>query len=403
MNPPKNFLAKPFEYHQEVDLRIDTLTNMGLGLGRVDKWVVMVPFVLVGELVKVRIFRNHTNYSEGDLVEVIEPSPKRVTPKCTLFGQCGGCQYQHIEYSEQLAWKQNQVKELFKQMAEMDLVVENTIGSPKEYAYRSKITPHYPKPCEGGFPIGFLKQGTRKVIIDVPYCPIAMDGINKALPVERDKLFNPKKKKRKGGTLLLREATSGVTTDNNDIVSERVGHITFQFPAGEFFQNNPFILPSLVDFVIQHAKVDGVKFLIDAYCGVGMFSLSGSKKFEKCVGIEVSATAVKWANANARINQIQNCEFFIGEAQKIFADITFTANESALIIDPPRKGCDMEFINQVIAFKPKCLVYVSCEPSTQVRDIKFFLAAGYEIKKVQPFDLFPQTRHIENVVVMTLP
>lgn len=402
MNPPKNFVAKPFSYHQEIDIKIETLTNRGLGLARVDNWVVMVPFVIPGERVKVRVYRNYSNYSEADLVEVLEPSPKRVTSACSLFGACGGCQYQHIAYEEQLRWKQTQVKELFKQMADIEFPIESTIGSPKEYNYRSKITPHYPKPGEGKFPIGFLKQGTRQTIVDVPQCPIAMEGINKALPVERDNLFNAKKKKRKGGTLLLRQTLEGVTTDNNAIVSERVGKVVFQFPAGEFFQNNPFILPLLVDFVIEEAESADAKYLIDAYCGVGMFALCGSKDFEKCMGIEVNANAIKWANANARINQITNCEFLIGEAQDIFSDISFPSEDCALVIDPPRKGCDTAFIEQVAKFKPKRLVYVSCEPSTQVRDVKGFLAAGYKITKIQPFDLFPQTRHIENVVVMDL-
>src|SRR5690606_21263291 len=137
-------------------------------------WVVMVPGVIPGERARVRIFRNHENFSEADLGEVVEASPKRVVPGCPLFGTCGGCQYQHITYSEQLEWKRRQVQELLLRMAEIDTPVKPVIGSPREYHYRSKITPHFHRPKAGERPaIGFLQAGTRNRIVDVPQCPIS--------------------------------------------------------------------------------------------------------------------------------------------------------------------------------------------------------------------------------------
>ena len=131
--PPRKFHPHPFAYHQEIELEITTLTNMGQGLGRVDGWVVMVPFALPGELVAVRIYRNDKNFSEGDLVSVLRPSPHRVEPRCSLFGQCGGCQYQHLEYAEQLEWKRRQVEELLLHMAKVEFPVAPVITSPREY------------------------------------------------------------------------------------------------------------------------------------------------------------------------------------------------------------------------------------------------------------------------------
>ena len=186
MNLPKNFVSKPFEYHQEIELEIETLTNRGIGLGRVDNWVVMVPFSLPGETVIARIFRNHKNYSDADLIEVLKASEDRVDPKCSLFGVCGGCQYLNLAYEKQLEWKQNQVKELFKQIGDMNIEVNASKGSPKEYFYRSKLTPHYSKPRDDKeLPIGFLKYGMRQSIVDVPQCPIATEAINEALPEAR--------------------------------------------------------------------------------------------------------------------------------------------------------------------------------------------------------------------------
>lgn len=336
MQPPKNFNSHPFNYHEELELRIDTLTNLGSGLGRVDNWVVMVPFALPGELVKVRIYRNFKNYSDADLVRVIEPSPHRVTPKCALFGVCGGCQYQNFAYSEQLLWKQRQIQEIFQKLAGIDVEVNPTIPSPREYFYRSKITPHFPKPNDTReFPIGFLKNGGRNQLVDVPECTIAMKNINDALPSQRNRIMSVRKKLKKGGTLLLRSTREGVISDNNAIVSEKVGDIVFQFPAGEFFQNNPFILPEMVNYVISQAKIDGAQCLIDAYCGVGVFALSGAKSFAKVVGIELNKAAVKSAHSNAKLNNIENCEFVVGQAENIFGTVSYTAKETVVIIDPP--------------------------------------------------------------------
>src|SRR6188768_4167052 len=140
---PRKFNPHPFAYHQEIELEITTLTNMGQGLGRVEGWVVMVPYALPGELIRARIYRNDKNFSEGDLVEVLRPAPDRVAAPCPLFGTCGGCQYQNLAYSAQLDWKRRQVEELLRHMARVEFPVSPVIASPQEYGYRSKITPHF--------------------------------------------------------------------------------------------------------------------------------------------------------------------------------------------------------------------------------------------------------------------
>ena len=400
MRVPKKFNPTPFPYHHELNLQIDTLTNLGVGLGRIDGWVVMVPFALPGESVRVRIFRNHKNYSEADLIDILEPSPERVAPQCALFGKCGGCQYQHLNYAAQLEWKHNQVVELMQKLAGIEAPVAPTHPSPETYGYRSKLTPHFEKPRETAFPIGFLQYG-RRSIIDVPECPIATPAINAALPEERARVRAPAKPYKKGGTLLLRHTLEGVVTDNNALVSERVGSIVYQFHAGDFFQNNPFILPEFVDYVVRKARATEASYLIDAYCGVGMFALAASASFEKVLGIEVNAQAVQWANGNAAINGCKNCEFIIGQAQSIFAKADFPGKETAVIIDPPRAGCDPDFLRQLIELHPVRIVYVSCDPATQARDLKLLIAGNYSVESIQPFDLFPQTRHIENVVTLS--
>ncbi|HZP58710.1 MAG TPA: class I SAM-dependent RNA methyltransferase [Opitutaceae bacterium] len=406
----KKFNAHPFTYHEEIELEVSTLTNLGLGLGRVsvegrgvENWVVMVPFALPGERVRVRVFRNHKNFSEADLVAVLRPSPQRIVPRCPLAGRCGGCQYQHLAYAEQLAWKRRQVAELLEHLAGVHFEVAPVIGSPREFGYRSKITPHFalPRP-DRELAIGFLRQGTRFDIVDVPRCEIATGPINERLAAVRTEVraAAAAEKFARGATLLLRDAGGTVTTDYDTVVTEEVGGLKLRFLARDFFQNNPFILPAFTAHVRDQAAASGARFLVDAYCGSGLFALTAAGAFERVAGVEISETSVAFARENAAANGIANAAFQAGEAATVFAGVDFPPAETAVVIDPPRKGCDENFLRQLLAFGPRAVVYVSCDPATQMRDLRHFLGAGYELGAVQPFDLFPQTRHLECVVTL---
>lgn len=401
IHTPKGFKPHPYPYHHEIEIEIESLTNLGMGIGRKDGWVIQVPYSLPGERIRARIYRNHKNYSSADCIEVLAPSPDRVSPVCSLFGECGGCQYQHLLYKAQLDWKKDQVKDSFERIGEIKHKINDLIESPRKYSYRSKLTPHFEKGHpKHPFKIGFLKQGTRRSLIDVDHCPIATDEINCALPEARATLLKKKTSLKKGGTLLLRDTMSGVTQDPNEFVQERVGTLTFQFRAGEFFQNNPFILPKLVDYVIRQTRPEESAYLIDAYCGSGLFGLSAASKFQKVIGIEISQEGFWGAQANAKLNKISNAEFILGDASSIFESIEPAMRPCTLVIDPPRKGCGNEFLSQAISFGPNFIVYISCDPATQARDAKILTEGGYSILEIQPFDLFPQTRHIECVLTL---
>lgn len=453
----KKFNPRPFAYHQEIELEITTLTNLGAGLGRVPLaealapatsdlalpaanaagWVVMVAFALPGERVRARVFLNHSNYSEADLVDVLTPSPHRVAPRCPLFGRCGGCQYQNLAYAEQLHWKQRQVRELLEHMGGVEFEAAPVIASPREFGYRSKITPHFPAPQRGndgpssqdqvlgrgesvmGAPIpsvpsafalrpstepaiGFLRQGSRYEIVDVPHCEIATDAINARLTQVRDEVRARASTGGyvRGSTLLLREASGIVTTDYDSVITEIVGDLQLRFLARDFFQNNPFILPVFAGYVRDQAVASGAQFLVDAYCGSGLFALTAAPHFERVAGVEVSETSVAYARENAVANGITNATFLAGDAAAIFAGLAFPSGATAVVIDPPRKGCDELFLCQLLTFAPRAVVYISCDPATQMRDLRHFLAGGYTLTAVQPFDLFPQTRHLECVITL---
>jgi 23S rRNA (uracil1939-C5)-methyltransferase/tRNA (uracil-5-)-methyltransferase len=332
----------------------------------------------------------------ADLNDVAGPRPG-VAPACALYGQCGGCQYQHLAYDDQLALKTDAIRALFAGLAGE---VAGCVPCPAPYGYRSKLTPHFARPRPDREPaIGFLRAGIRRTL-DVAVCSIATPAVNARLTELRAEVRARWSTYRKGATLLVREASSGVTVDPRAVVTEQVGDLSLQFLAGDFFQNNPFLLPRLVAYVAAEARAGGARYLVDAYCGSGLLGLAAAQHFERVLGVEVSSSAVTWARANAARNARANCEFIAADATAVFAAVPFSGAEAAVIVDPPRKGCDDAFLAQLAAFAPRTIAYVSCNPETQARDIGVLAGAGYRCLRVQPFDMFPQTKHVEAVATL---
>jgi len=490
---PKSFAPYPFQYHEILTLKVETLTNLGIGICRAQLevpntseslseetiqpgnelennnrkstgWVIMVPNVIPGEIIQCQIYRNNKSYSDANLLHILERSPNRTQPKCSLSTICGGCQYQHMDITSQREWKTSQVQESFERIGNLDPAsfpqTSDTLGTDEIYNYRTKITPHYDeqvtgrkrKKSKGGGvveirAIGFKKK-TNRQLVDVQNCHIATDAINAKLAQVREEKFRQSregrlKKSKKGTTMLLRDAfeekvkgrggdneTRAVVETNPSVyVTAGVKGLTFRFMAGNFFQNNPFLLPVMVEHVVDAAiqlnrNRKKMTHLIDCYCGSGLFCLSSSTHFDVCVGIEVNEKAVEEARVNAQLNNIRNCKFVAASAEAIFEsqdpvtstpllpvshdgssrttiDILvddFPRETTTVIIDPPRKGCSPDFLEQLFKFAPERVVYMSCDPATQARDSNGIVAAGYRIVCVQPFDLFPQTRHIECLV-----
>jgi tRNA/tmRNA/rRNA uracil-C5-methylase (TrmA/RlmC/RlmD family) len=336
-------------------------------------------------------------------VETAAPAA-RAAPRCPLFGACGGCQLQDVPYEEQLVWKAAEVRRLFAAAGvTVDGEVAPCVPSPRPYGYRSKITPHFPRPRNGAVPpIGFLRTGTKHQTVDVTACALATPAINARLETLRAEVAAAARAGayRRGATLLLREAAAGVTTDPRAVITENVGELALQFPAGDFFQNNPFLLPLLAAHVAAEARGSGARFLVDAYSGSGLLGLAAAPGFEQVVGVEVSEASVRWARENAARNGRANCSFIAADAAAVFAGVPFPGTDATVIVDPPRKGCGPAFLQQLAAFGPRAVVYVSCNPETQARDAAVLAAAGYRVTRAQPFDMFPQTRHLESVATL---
>jgi 23S rRNA (uracil1939-C5)-methyltransferase/tRNA (uracil-5-)-methyltransferase len=254
-------------------------------------------------------------------------------------------------------------------------------------------------------------------LIDVPQCVIGTPAVNRKLEevrkeVKEKVVKGELSKMNKGATILLREDSNGdVETNHNKYISENVvselgGEIKFEFKAGNFFQNNPFMIGRMVDYVLSKAKgLDNesgggwrAEYLIDTYCGSGLFAVSGGGLFKEVYGIEVNERAIEEAERNAEINEKTNVKFKMGEAENIFNDEEVKGldrSKTTVVMDPPRKGSSPSFLRQLLQYRPERIVYMSCGPDTQARDTKVLREGGYEVRDIQPMDLFPQTRHIE--------
>ncbi|KAI9772538.1 MAG: tRNA(m5U54)methyltransferase [Geoglossum simile] len=458
-------LPEPFT---EIDLTITELSSTGDGLAIIpsSSHVCVVPFAVPGDRVTAKVIRHvEEKYSISDFVKVLEPSPLRDDSRirCSYFATCGGCQFQMLDYNIQLTYKKRIVEKAFKNFSGLnpELVppVGDTIGSPLQYGYRTKLTPHFDGPpgwkrqkrvFESVPPIGFMKKGMRKTI-DIEDCPIGTDSVREGMKRARIRVMENIKSYKKGATLLLRESTKRIpksqspttptgdskepsgdshalTKDCGDYIEERtcitnstetsveyVDGFIFENPAGAFFQNNNSILPIFTDYVRRnlHPPPDsssssspkgGINYLVDAYCGSGLFTITCSEPFAQTIGIDISSDSISFARRNAVLNSLPPTKaiFIAADAPTLFANITFPSAETALVIDPPRKGCDEGFLKQLVAYSPRRIVYVSCNVHTQARDVGFIMREdeAYILESVRGFDFFPQTGHVESVAVL---
>eukprot|EP00035_Acanthoeca_spectabilis_P026028 m.460975 g.460975 ORF g.460975 m.460975 type:complete len:469 (+) comp22183_c0_seq1:66-1472(+) len=361
------------------------------------------------------------SFATATCVEVLKPSPDRTTPHCIHFGVCNGCQLQHMTITAQRQWKRNLVVRYLSSLNELrdqiELIVHPVVGNDVVYEYRTKLTPHHQRPNQNTGeigPIGFLQVGPKRATVDISECPIATAAINVRLPLLRQEARDiahaevadgARKRRLRGKTLLLRDSGSGdVQTDPRHLISTVVNGITFEYIAGQFFQNNASLLPALVRHVVNEIGSNGANLLVDCYCGGGLFALSAANRFQTVIGVETSSKNVAFARRNAENNNITNATFIEGDAKLLSGPITEMlqstgkdyASRTAVVIDPPRKGCSADFIRQLCDFGPSTIVYVSCNPESLARDAAA-LVKYYTPVKVVPFDMFPQTRHVESV------
>ena len=472
------------EQFTELELDIKELSSTGDGLAEKDGRVYVVPFTAPGDTVLAKIYRHEQEerYSLADFIEVLKPSSHRAeTPRCPYFAQCSGCQFQHLPYDFQLTHKRGIIEKAYANFSQLPASaipeIGETIGSPLQYGYRTKLTPHFDGP-QGGRrdrrkgnkvewkevpPIGFMKKGTRKTM-DIEDCPIGTDAVRMGLKKERIRVAEHIDDYQRGATLLLRESTERVPknteqsdqnetafenveadvvvedrgdfihrktciTDHKAKSTEYIDDFRFDNPANAFFQNNNSILPLVTQYIrddilgptIENANnltKPRIKNLIDAYSGSGFFTITLSSLFQSSVGIDISAQSIASATRNAELNNLppSSTKFIAADASSLFSSTDkrdFKPEETAVVIDPPRKGCDENFIRQLLEFGPARVCYVSCNVHTQARDVGWLVSGFekdedasdgrrglYEIESLKGFDFFPQTGHVEGVAIL---
>ncbi|KLT42869.1 S-adenosyl-L-methionine-dependent methyltransferase [Cutaneotrichosporon oleaginosum] len=456
------------------ELRVGALGRNGDSISLVEKdgkrWAIVAPMAHPGDLIRAKVWKHDRFHSVADYVETLEycddlrggEGDRRKFPGagCKYFGLCGGCQLQDVPYALQLEHKKRTVDLAYQRYSGLDgakvPAILDTIGSPKQWAYRTKITPHFdamPKAVRAAVTeedaantawipkIGFNTIGGGRVA-DIEECVIATDVLNAKLTEERQRVRETIATFKRGATLLLRDSLPPpeplptaehpfdpstpidiphvAITNHKAQVYERVGDFLFSFAAGSFFQNNNSILIPLTDYVKAAIFPPGMTskrptHLVDTYCGSGLFGITLSPEFERVAGVEISQDSITAAKANAEMNGLgDKTTWLCGKAEDIFgglAEAGFAGSHSCVVIDPPRKGCDTPFLEQLLEFRPLTAVYVSCNVHTQARDIGWFVSESekrgegkwrYVLESLRGFDLFPQTAHVESVGVLRL-
>jgi tRNA/tmRNA/rRNA uracil-C5-methylase (TrmA/RlmC/RlmD family) len=357
-----------------IDLKIEDIAFGGKGVGREQGKAVFVPYTVEGETVSAEILREKKQFAEAELVEVKQSSPHRVTPDCPYFRRCGGCAYQHIDYEHQLAIKWRQVRNALQRIGKLkDIPLRPIIPSPKQYAYRNRITVH----VQDGV-IGFFRRDSHR-LIDIEQCPISCDEVNRALTELRER--HP----RDGHYTLRTSSSRRVFSQTNDEVADALRDL-------------------IVDLVPPNQNL-----LIDAYCGAGFFAKALLTKFERVVGIDWDKFAIAAAKEDATEKESYMAADVEEELQQVVAvhpkraranDIDTGRFRSiaptTLIVDPPATGLSANARKAIVNLAPTTLIYVSCNPATMARDLKE-LEGKFTIHSVTPLDMFPQTAEIEAV------
>jgi tRNA/tmRNA/rRNA uracil-C5-methylase (TrmA/RlmC/RlmD family) len=358
-NIPENQIRTHSCLPRRAELHIEDVAFGGSGVARAGGKIVFVPLTIDGEEVEVQIVEQKKKFDCAELRKVLRSSAERVEPPCPYFGSCGGCDYQHIAYKHQLELKRRQVSELLKRVGHLsDVSVSPVVPCRNPYAFRNRITVH----AEHGR-IGFFAKNSRNVV-DVKRCAIAVPEVNEKLKQLR------KEGLRDGSHRTLRGEGLPLT----------------------FTQTNSFVASELLEYI--SARLEG-KVLLDAYCGSGFFAHALAGRFQKIVGLDWNEHAIFRAKAFAESNELYIC----ADVADAIVAILGEHNPQAVLLDPPATGIEKLVVEALAANKPERLIYVSCNPATLARDLSR-LSEHFEVKSVQPFDMFPQTAEIETVVVM---
>ena len=452
-------MSAPIKVGQRLTVSVEGITHAAEGVGRIDGFTVFVPDALPGDVIEADVISVKPQYARALIHKILVGSPDRVAPPCPYYAECGGCQLMHAGYDAQLCYKEEQVRAALKRIGGLeDARVHPIIPMPVPYHYRNKA--QFPVGlAEGKVALGCYKRRSHE-IVPVDTCLIQYKANNLALSVASELIaafgwsvydetthlgllrhvlvrhavvtaetmivlvINGENVPRAGelvaairqrlpqvvsvqvninkrrGNVILGQETRLLW--GRDHIIDEVAGLKFKVSARSFLQVNPTQTEVLYGRVREYAALTGTENVFDLYCGVGTIALSLASHARHVTGIEVIREAVCDAEENARLNGISNATFIAGAAEEVVPRL-LQAGEApqVCVVDPPRAGCDERLLQVLAAAKPERIVYVSCNPSTLARDLKFLTAHGFTVQEVQPVDMFPHTAHVECVVLMS--
>ena len=449
-----------FRKNDLVTLEIEDCGIDGEGIGKADGFTVFVKDAVIGDTVTAKIIKAKKNYGYGRLMEVLKPSPYRVKPKCEFARQCGGCQLQALSYDQQLVFKTNKVKGHLERIGGFtDIPMEPIIGMDELFHYRNKAQFPVGRNKEGKIVTGFYAGRTHNIIENrdcalgvaenkevldrviahmekygiEPYNEATGKGLVRhvlirygyftkevmvCLILNGNKI--PKEEQLVKSLCEIPGMTSITINVNKkhsnvilgeeirllwgqEYITDRIGDISYQISPLSFYQVNPMQTQKLYAKALEYADLHGEETVWDLYCGIGTISLFLAQKAKFVRGVEIVPAAIENAKENAKLNGLENTEFFVGKAEEVlpreykkngvYADV--------IVVDPPRKGCDETLLETMIEMNPERIVYVSCDSATLARDLKYLCERGYELRKVCPVDQFGMTVHVETVVLLS--
>ena len=443
-----------------VTLKIEDCGIDGEGIGKADGFTVFVKDAVIGDTVRAKIMKAKKNYGYGRLEEIITPSPDRVEPKCQFARQCGGCQLQALSYEKQLEFKTSKVRGHLERIGGFtDIPMEKILGMDQPFHYRNKAQFPVGKSKDGRIITGFYAGRTHS-IIENRDCALGVTRNKEVLDrvIAHMEKFHIQPYDENTGKGLVRHVLIryGFFTDemmvcliingeklpgeealvkslrqipetvsvmvnvnkkrNNVILGEKVrllwgqpyitdkiGEISYQISPLSFFQVNPYQTGRLYGKALEYAQLSGTETVWDLYCGIGTISLFLAQKAKMVRGVEIIPAAIENAKENACLNGFDNTEFFVGKAEEVLPEQFARTGERAdvIVVDPPRKGCDETLLSTIIEMQPDRVVYVSCDSATLARDLKYLCERGYELKKVCPVDMFPNTVSVETVCLLS--
>ena len=448
-----------FKKNDVVTVTIEDMGTDGEGIGKVEGFTLFIKDALIGDVVEAKLMKVKKSYGYARLINIVTPSPDRVSPKCPVYRQCGGCQIQAMDYQAQLKFKERKVKGNLERIGGFEgISLEPIIGMEDPYHYRNKAQFPVGTDKTGEIVTGFYAGRTHNIIPNRK-CYLGSEINETILEVvlEYMKKYNVSAYDESNGKGLVRHIlvrtgfTSGeimvclvingrklpkaekliealtkihgmtsITLNINEkrtnvilgeevlllwgttYIQDNIADITYRISPLSFYQVNPVQTKKLYETALEYADLKGEETVWDLYCGIGTISLFLAQRAKKVYGVEIVPQAIEDAKENALLNHIDNAEFYVGKAEEVLPKLYESEGIYAdvIVVDPPRKGCDEKCLETIVKMQPKGVVYVSCDSATLSRDLRYLCDRGYEVQRVRACDMFPMTGHVETIVAL---